>query len=72
MINMLIGGFLIVVGYLLCYLTISRRNVNNTTEVEVKRVKPSFRNPLRTYEVQYDKYKSREGLYEPQKAKRSD
>ena len=37
--------------------------------IKVKRVKPSLRNPLRTYETRYEDFKTKRGLYEPVKPK---
>lgn len=34
-------------------------------EILVKRTKPSFRNPAKTTETTFDKYKSTNGLYAP-------
>lgn len=36
----------------------------------IKRTKPNFKNPLKPYDVTYDKYKNGDGLYEPQEPKR--
>lgn len=33
--------------------------------VKVKRTKPSLRNPMRTYDVKYEDFKTKRGLYEP-------
>lgn len=71
--QLFIGALLITAGYFLCYFTVKQPSKPKEIITEVKRVKPSLKNPLRTYEVAYDKYKSREtGLYEPQKPKRGD
>jgi hypothetical protein len=72
--ELLIGAGLIVAGYLLCYFT-AKKPIQSVKELytEVKRVKPSFRNPTKTYDVNYDKFKIREsGLYGPVKPKGGD
>ena len=35
--------------------------------VKVKRTRPSLRNPMRPYDVRYDDFKTKRGLYEPVK-----
>jgi len=43
-----------------------------TTSTVVPRVKSSLRSPLKTFNVQYDKFKARDsGLYQPAEPKRS-
>jgi len=65
-------------GFALCYLSmvflpsIGRKTVTQEQEqtVYVKRPKPSLRNPMRTYNPSYDKYKTKDtGLFEPVKPK---
>jgi hypothetical protein len=74
MFDILVGALTFAAGYLLCYFT--KDNKPKIKEIkepvgEIRRVKPSLRNPLRTYEVQYEKYKgTKSQLYEPVKPKR--
>ena len=68
--NMIVGACLIVVGYTLCEL--SRIQKKDDNEIVIRRTKTSMRNPLRTYEIEYDKYKGKNGLYEPQVPKRGE
>lgn len=69
---MLIGAALFAGGFLLCYFTRPKLPQSKSrTETTVKRIKPSLRNPLRTYEVEYDKFRSRDNnLLEPVKPKK--
>lgn len=42
------------------------------TSTVIPRVKPSLRSPLKTFAVEYDKFKARDsGLYQPAEPKRS-
>lgn len=68
MVEMLIGALIFLTGFVTCYFFVKDRkksaeeNIVNT----VKRIKPSMRNPMRTYDVHFEKYKSRDNnLYEP-------
>jgi len=71
--QLFIGALLITAGYFLCYFTVKKPTGTNEFITQVKRVKPSLRNPLKTYEVEYNRYKSRDsGLFEPQKPKRGE
>lgn len=65
-------------GFALCYISmiflpsIGRKPVKEEQEqtVFVPRVKPNLRNPMRTYNTAYDKYKTKDtGLFEPVKPK---
>ncbi|OMF47715.1 hypothetical protein [Paenibacillus amylolyticus] len=63
-----------VCGYLMCYMAQRprppERVQHEDKEIMVKRNKPSMRSPLRTTQVKYDKYKTRDsGLYAPVKPK---
>jgi hypothetical protein len=71
--ELLIGALLLIAGYGLCYFTVKKPVQPKETYTEVKRVKPSFRNPTKTYEVAYEKYKSKDnGLFEAVKPKGGD
>ena len=71
--QIIIGALIFLAGYLLCYFTVKKPITTAELITEVKRIKPSLRNPLKTYNVRYEKFKSRSsGLYEPQKPKRGD
>ncbi len=69
---MLIGAALFAGGFLLCYFTRPRFSQSKPkVETTVKRVRPSLRNPLRTYEVEYEKFRSRDNnLLEPVKPRK--
>jgi len=69
---MLIGAALFAGGFLLCYFTRPRFTQGKAkVETTVKRVKPSLRNPLRTYELEYERFRSRDNnLLEPVKPKK--
>lgn len=66
----------ILIGYAGCYfargerISASTRRDGDEREVMVKRSKPSLRSPLKTHQVQYEKYRARDsGLYAPTVAK---
>lgn len=68
-----------VCGYLMCYLAQRprppERKQHEDKEIMIKRNKPSLRSPLRTTQMKYEKYKTRDtDLYAPvrPKAKRND
>lgn len=68
---LLVGTVCLLIGYALCYFSI-KPPAAKKTETEtllVKRAKPSLRNPMRTYNVAYDEYKTQKGLYAPVKPK---
>jgi hypothetical protein len=69
--ELLIGAGLIIAGYLLCYFTVKKPTQLKEAYTEIKRVKPNFRNPTKTYDVGYDKFKTN-GLYGPVKPKGGD
>ncbi|MFT9498258.1 hypothetical protein [Anaerosolibacter sp.] len=72
--DILIGAFIFMVGYMACFFTV-KKQIKTREELitQVKRVKPSLRNPLQTYNVAYERFKSRDNeLYAPQKPNRGD
>lgn len=72
--EIIIGASIFLAGYLTCFFTVKKQvDIKKEIETTVKRIKPSLRNPMRTYSTSYDIYKSRtNGLYTPQKAKSGD
>ncbi|HOM03519.1 MAG TPA: hypothetical protein PLH43_11955 [Acetivibrio sp.] len=72
MLEILIGALIFAAGYMTCFFTVKKEvKVNSDKNAVVKRVMPSLRNPLRTYEVYYENYKSKDNnLYQPIKPKR--
>jgi hypothetical protein len=68
--NYLIGALIFLAGFSTCYFSVKKPYKPKATEsyTEVKRVRPSMRNPLRTYDIRYDKYKTKNtDLYQPVK-----
>jgi hypothetical protein len=68
--NYLIGALIFLAGFALCYFSVKKPIQAKAEQVysEVKRTRPSMRNPLRTYDVRYDKYKTKDtNLYSPVK-----
>ena len=68
--NYLIGALIFLAGFCTCYFSVKKPYKPKATEsyTEVKRVRPSMRNPLRTYDIRYDKYKTKNtDLYQPVK-----
>ena len=63
-------------GFALCYVTFvfpnyfrkAHKHEQEQTTM-IKRTKPSYRNPMRTYNTSYDEFKTKRGLYEPVKHK---
>lgn len=74
MLDILIGALVFAAGFVTCYFTVKKpeqKNKSNYVVTEVKRIKPSFKNPLKTVEVNYEQYRSREnGAYQPVKPRR--
>lgn len=67
--EILFGGLIFAAGFFTCYFT--KKKSEAKQETYVKRIKPSLRNPLKTYEVSYEKYKSRDNkLLEPIRPKK--
>jgi hypothetical protein len=68
--EILLGGLIFATGFFTCYFT-RKTQKENKQETYVKRIKPSLRNPLKTYEVSYEKYKSKDNnLMEPVRPKK--
>lgn len=71
MYEIIIGAIIFLAGYLTCFFTVKKQAKSNEVIKQVKRVKPSFKSPLKPYDVSYEKYKEN-GLYQPSKPKRGD
>ena len=74
MIEMIVGAVVFGCGVLLgSRLNRKTERIEGVAEEVVKRHVPSFKNPLKTYNTLYDKYKGQKsGLYEPVIPKRTD
>ena len=77
MIDIFIGGLLVVAGYLLCYFTKVRAKPAPRRPLVVERAVPSFKNPLKpyekvTYENGYKKIRNADGLLNPTMPKKRD
>lgn len=71
--EIIIGALIFLAGYLTCFFSVKKQVGAKEIITEVKRIKPSFKNPLRPYNVAYEKYKARgTGLFEPQMPKRGE
>jgi hypothetical protein len=70
----LIVLFIFAAGFCTCYFFAGKQRGEPrapATPTEVRRVKTSLRNPLRTYEVFYEPYKAKDTqLYQPVKPRR--
>jgi hypothetical protein len=62
------GGIVFAGGFFTCFFT-NRKQEKPSGTIQIARPKPSLRNPLRTYDMRYDNYKSKEGLLQPVKPK---
>jgi len=70
---MLTGALIFFAGYMTCFYFACTKKPHEPKRLTVKvpRVKPSLRNPMRTYNVEYERYKARDSnLYQPSKPKR--
>jgi len=71
--DIIIGAGIFLMGYLTCFFTVKKQlDIKKEIDTTIKRIKPSLRNPMKTYTTTFEKYKSKEGLYTPQKAKSGD
>jgi len=68
-INLITGAALFAGGYLLAYFYAPRRRIKSLDQLETvkKQVSPSFKNPMKPYEVEYRKFKTTDNLYKPHK-----
>lgn len=66
---MVAGVFLFLAGYITRHFLYPK--TEQVTSISKPRIKTSLRNPLKTYAVEFDRFKSRESnLYEPTSPKR--
>lgn len=71
MLEILLGAIIYVAGFFTCYFFAKKQAPTAKQMDTQKRVRTSLRNPLRTYEVNYEPYKSSDTkLYQPVKPKR--
>lgn len=69
--GMFLGAIIYAAGFFTCYFFVRKPDKPVQVQEKVKRVRTSLRNPMRTYEVNYEPYKSKDtNLYQPVKPKR--
>lgn len=72
MLEILLGAAIYAAGFFTCLFFVKKQTASPNKQIDTqKRVRASLRNPLRTYEVNYEPYKSSDTkLYQPVKPKR--